>query len=201
MGTSRNTADLVRKIDRAGSGILKANVAGVTKSALVYKESAIAQGRSDSGGDGRLSRWGRNGIRLDVGFEVSGTTDARAVVTPRPMGPWKVMEYGSRPHLIVPGLTKRQRGALELFSLLSGGRSGYNIDELAATARGNRNNRGGRRRRATKPLTIGGNLRAYARHPGSQGKSTWTKGIGRGTKRATNAYRQAQVEQLADVFR
>lgn len=199
MGTSNSTAELVKKLSTAGDGLLKKNVTGVTRSAQVYKESVLTEARADTGGDGRLSRWGRNGLKLNAGYEVTGTTDAKAILTARPMGPWKVLEHGSDPHLIVPGLTRRQRGAMELMSMLSSGRGGYDAAALAASARGNRNNRGGRRRRPV-PLNIGGNLRAYARHPGSKGKGTWSTGIRRGTKPATAAYRKAQTDALAEVF-
>jgi hypothetical protein len=203
MGTSKNVDEFAKKIVAGGKSVVE-NRDAVAASADAYKAAVLVQGRKDSGGDLRLSRWGKNGIRLNAGYELKGNVNASAVLTPRPAGPWRVLEDGAREHLIVPGLTRRQGRALTLFSVMAGqggSLDGYDVGALAATARGNRNNRGGRRRKPRKPLVIGGEPYAYAKHPGTKGKKTWSKGLERGDKSAPVAYRRAQAEGLLKVFR
>ena len=119
------------------------------------------------------------------------------------MGPWKVLEYGAKPHLIVPGLTRRQAKALTLFSFMAGqggSLDGYDVQELASSARGNRNNRGGRRRKRRPPLRIGSNARAWARHPGVKGKRTWSQGVANGSDDAIAGYRKSQADAIGKLF-
>ena len=99
MGTSKDADELSAKMVAAGAGIIGLSRQTVTAAAVVYKESVLAQARSASGGDMRLSRWGRQagGLKLGAGFNVQGNTSAVAVLTPRPMGPWKVVEAGHGP--------------------------------------------------------------------------------------------------------
>jgi len=204
MGTSKSTAELAAKMTAAGKSLVNNNRDAVAAAANAYKGSVLEQARKDSGGDMRLSRWGKNGAKLGAGYEVKGTVDASAVLRPRPAGVWRVLEDGAKPHLIIPGLTRRQGRALTLFSVMAGqggDLGGYDIGALAATARGNRNNRGGRRRRSGKALLFGGEHYAYARHPGTKGKGTWSKGLRRGDKAAPVAYRRTQAEGLLKVFR
>lgn len=206
MGTSYSVQQLSTKLTKAGVALGANNRTAVSAAADVYKAGVLAEGRKDSGGDLKLSRWGRKegGVKLGAGYTVRGTSQATALLRPRPAGVWNALERGAKPHLIVPGLTRRQGRALTLFSIMAGqggDLGGYDVGELAASARGNRNNRGGRRRRARRPLVINGNVRAHARHPGFKGKNTWSKGLDRAEKPAINAYRRAQVEAFGDVFR
>lgn len=205
MGTSNSAKELSEKLVAVGHGVTAANRNAVTAAAAAYKDSTLAAGRSDSGGDLRLSRWGRKGLRLNVGYDVDGNgPEASAVIKPRPMGPWKVLEYGAKPHLIVPGLTRRQAQALTLFSVMAGkgGDLGdFDIGALASTARGNRNNRGGRRRRPVKALITPKGFRAYARHPGTKPKRTWTRGVAKGTESAKRAYQREQVSTIVKAMR
>jgi hypothetical protein len=201
-----NGAALAKRLPAVGAALVKNNQDATKRAAMAYKAAALKQGSKDSGGDLRLSRWGKRGVKLGVGFDVEGSGGtAKAVVAPRPMGPWKVLEYGAAPHLIVPGLTRRQTKALTLFSVMAGqggSLDGYDISGLAASARGTRNNRGGARRRKRRPpLKIGGNVRAWARHPGTTGKKTWSKGIAKGSDDAIAGYRKAQGDAIAKVFR
>jgi hypothetical protein len=204
MGTSRSPEEFAKKLGAAGAGLIKNNPDAVAASANAYKNAVLDQARKDSGGDLKLSRWGKNGTKLNAGYQLKGGAQASALLRPRPAGPWRVLESGARPHLIVPGLTRRQARALTLFSVLAGqggSLDGYDVGALAATARGNRNNRGGSRRRKRRPpLNIGGNFRAYAQHPGTTGKGTWSKGLSKGDKAGPLAYRRKQVEGLMKVF-
>jgi len=198
-----NVKQLAKRIAAGGEALAKANAKATSQAALAYKNSALAEGGKAVGSDLRLSRWGRKGVKIGVGFKMDASGPrSSAVVAPRPMGVWKTLEYGAAPHLIVPGLTRRQRQAMSLFSAMAGGAGSFNVAELAGTARGNRNNRGGARRKKRRtPLKIGGNVRAWARHPGTKPKRTWSKGISAGTGDAIDAYRRAQSEALVKAFR
>lgn len=208
MGTSNSVDELVAKIVAGGDQIVRGSKDCVQEAAQAYKSSVLEQARKDTGGDGRMSRWGRKsgGTTLSAGYKVGGSQSSpEALLTPRPSGPWRVLEDGARPHLIVPGLTRRQAKALTLFSVMAGqggSLDGYDISGLAASARGTRNNRGGSRRRKRRPpLLINGSLRAYAKHPGTKGKDTWSKGIRNGEPQAMTAVRRTQAEGLLRVFR
>ncbi len=202
MGTSRNATELAHKLDAAGRAVIGENRAAVSAAAGVYKDSVLTQARVDSGGDLRLSHFGRNGTKLGAGYDVDGDVHATAKLTPRPMGPWKVLEYGAKPHVIVAGLSRRQGQALALFDFLAGGRGAIDISEVASTARGNRNNKNsGRRRQRSSALTIGSNFRPYVHHPGTRAKRTWSQGVARGTDGAKSAYSRTQRDGLAKVFK
>lgn len=202
MGTSRSATELAHKLDAAGRSITGHNRAAVGAAADAYKDSVLTQARGDSGGDLRLSKFGRNGVKLGAGYDVDGDVRATAKLSPRPMGPWKVLEYGASPHVIVAGLTRRQGQALTLFNFLSGGRGEIDVGAVAATARGNRNNKNSRRRRQrAAALTIGPNFRPYVRHPGTKAKHTWSEGVARGTSGANAAYRREQAAGLLKVFK
>lgn len=206
MGTSKSPAELAAKLAKAGVVVEGQNRPAVEASAMAYKVALLETGRRDSGGDLRLSRWGRNGTKLNAGYDVRGRgAVVSAVVEPRPKGAWKVLEDGAKPHIIAAGLTRRQGQALTLFSVMAGqggDLSGYDVGALASIARGNRNNRNSSRRRGrAQALTIGSNLRSYARHPGTKGKGTFSDGFKLGTNRATGAYNAAQLRGLGEVFR
>jgi hypothetical protein len=201
VGKSRNAAELAYKLDAAGRAIVGENRDAVAAAADVFKDSVLTQGRADSGGDLRLSRWGKRGVKLGAGYDVDGTVKASATLKARPQGAWKVLEYGAKPHVIVAGLTRRQGQALALFSFMAGGRGQFDLGELSSMATGNRNNRGGtRRRQRARALTIGPNYRPFVNHPGTDGKRTWSTGIARGQEGATLAYRRTQSLGLAKVF-
>lgn len=197
-----NAQTVGRNLSKSGKALAQNNRNATRNAALAFKGAALKEARKDSGGDLRLSRFGRNGVKLNVGFDLEGSPgQQRATVKARPMGPWKVLEYGAKPHPIIPGLTRRQQRAMALFGFMSGGRGEFDVAALAATARGNRNNRGGsRRRKRRSPLRINGQLRAWANHPGTKPKRTWTRGEAQGAKDATKGYRIDQAKALVKVF-
>jgi hypothetical protein len=201
VGKSNNAAQLAYKLDAAGRAIVGENRDAVAAAADVFKDSVLTQGRMDSGGDLRLSRWGKRGVKLGAGYDVDGQVKATATLKARPQGVWKVLEYGAKPHVIVAGLTRRQGQALALFSFMAGGRGEFDLGELSSMATGNRNNRGGsRRRQRARALTIGPNFRPFVNHPGTEGKRTWSKGVAKGQDGATLAYKRTQALGLAKVF-
>ena len=202
-----STQKLVRNLSAAGKELAKNNRNATRNAAMAFKGAALTEARKDSGGDMVLSNFGKNGAKLNVGFDLEGSgSTAKATVRPRPMGPWKVLEYGAKPHPIVPGLTRRQGRAAALFQMMAGG-GVVDAGQLAGAARGNRNNRGGsrRRKRATFLAAKGyggkqGEGFMYANHPGTKAKRTWTRSEQRGADDAIKDYRTAQAKALGKVF-
>lgn len=203
MGVSKSPTELVAKLEQTAAVIGGENRGAVAAAAQAYKAATVAAGTRDSGGDLRLSRWGRRGgLKLSVGYDLDGAgAVVSAIVKPRPLGPWKVLEYGSRPHVIAAGLSRRQGQALQLFAVMAGGRGDYDLGALTSIARGNRNNRRTRTgKRGSQALKIGGDFRPYARHPGSAPKHTWSDGFRAGSKPALAVYRSKQFTAVAKVF-
>lgn len=202
MGVSKSPAELAAKLEKVGTVISGENRDAVEASAQAYKAALLRTGRRDSGGDLRLSRWGRNGIKLNAGYDIRGRgVDVSAAISPRPYGPWKVMEDGARPHIVAAGLTRRQGQALVLFDVMAGGRGDYDLGALTSIARGNRNNRRTGRNRKARALTIGSNLRPYARIPKTKAKNTFTDAFAQGTRPASAAYNATQLRAIGQVFR
>lgn len=203
-----NAQKVGRNISASGKALVQNNRNATRNAAMAFKAAELKQARKDSGGDLVLSRWGRRGVKLNVGFDLEGSPgEQKATVKPRPMGPWKVLEYGAKPHPIIPGLTRRQQRAMALFSAMAGGRGEFDTAALAGMARGNRNNRGGSRRKKRALFLAAkgfgdkrGQGMAYANHPGAKAKRTWTKAQMQGADDATRDYRVAQAKALAKVF-
>lgn len=190
MGTSKDRAALAAKLTVAATAIANANRNATAAAAQEYKESVLVTGRAATGGDLRLSRWGKKGVKLGAGYDVDGQQHAKATLTARPMGPWKVVEYGAASHPIVPGATKKMRQGAQLMSLMTG------TEVSAEGVAGSR--RGAKKRRV---MAWGsGNIGAYVRHPGTKGKKAWSVGIAQGTPSAIRAYKKKQVEALGKVF-
>jgi hypothetical protein len=199
MGTSNSVAEFGAKIVRAGQEMEKVNTAAVAAAALVYKDAVIASGKAATGGDGQLSRWGKDrtkvgfkgGVKLNARYDLENTGGkAQAVLKAVPMGVWKVVEYGTSAHAIVPGTTARMRKGAKLVSIMTGG---ADTTEALSGAR-----KGTRKR---KVLAWGnGNFASYTRHPGSKGKKAWSVGINAGTPSAVKSYKKKQIEALGKVF-
>jgi hypothetical protein len=197
MGTSTPQNFGVKMI-KAGNTMLQANTLATAAAAQEYKESVLLSGRAATGGDGQLSRWGKErsqvgfkgGVKLNARYEMQDTGGkAQAVLLAVPMGVWKVVEYGASAHAIVPGTTAKMRKGAKLIGLLTG----------ADTAEALAGSRKGARKR--KVMVWGnGNFAAYTRHPGTKGKKAWSNGIKAGTPSAVGAYKRKQVEALGKVF-
>jgi hypothetical protein len=121
MGTSRNASELAMKLQKAGEVIGKANRDAVQSAAQVYKERLLASAARDTGGDLRLSKWGRRGLRVGVGYDVKGSENATALIKGRPQGPWKVLEYGAAPHSIGPRNRRRRGRSVGFLAFPDGG--------------------------------------------------------------------------------
>lgn len=205
MGTSHSANELAVKILDGSAAIAGASKDGVAAAAQASKTTILATAAPDTGGDLKLSRWGRKGgVKLNVGYDVDSTGPGTATATlePRPLGVWRTLNDGARPHAIIPGLTRRQTQAAVLFTFMGGGRGEIEPAALAAIERGNRNNKNSRRRRKrTTVLKIGGNYRAFANHPGTEGKGTWDKGAEAAKPVAVSVYRTEHRRALIGAFR
>lgn len=198
MGTS-TPQTFGTKMIKAGQEIEKMNTAATSAAAMIYKEAVIASGKAATGGDGQLSRWGKDrskvgfkgGVKLNARYDMETTgVKTQAVLKAVPMGVWKVVEYGAGAHAIVPGATAKMRKGANLMSAMMGG---------ADTAQALAGARKGAKKR--KVMVWGnGNFAAYTRHPGTKGKKAWSVGIKAGTPGAVGAYKRKQIEALGKVF-
>jgi hypothetical protein len=193
MGISRSVPEFVANINAGGTAIAAANTQATTAAAQAAKMITLEVARPDTGGDLRLSRWGKRGVKVNVGYEVAATNPEYAVATlqPRPAGVWRVMNDGSQPHPIVPGAKRSASRA----GTLTGGRMGPLLP--AGVIAANRTARG-----AMRVLSFGPDqVAAYAMHPGAKGKNTWGRGVEAARPVAARAYQIRHRQALVAAFR
>ena len=108
------------------------------------KAIALDEARRVTHGDLRLSRFAKGrGIKLGAGYDVVAPATVR--LTPRPLGPWTLVESGSaRSWWYEPRAGKPGKGAAK-------------------------------RRRRRRLQLRGGGVRWYVRHGGVRGKQAWTR--------------------------
>lgn len=196
MGESKSSAELAAKLTLAATALGRANRKAVGEAANTYKFGALQAAREDVGPDLRLGRWGAKrgrstqGLKLGAGYDVRGYDNAVALLRARPQGVWKVVEYGAKPHPIVPGVSKRQtRFAASLANL-----TGETVNASTIVA-----GRKGKKRRMALKLPDG-NIRFGVNHPGSRGKRTWSRGINKATPGALRTFRAVHARTLLDIF-
>jgi hypothetical protein len=196
VGESKSSAELAAKLTLAATALGRANRKAVGEAANTYKFGALQAAREDVGPDLRLSRWGAKrgrstqGLKLGAGYDVRGYDNAVALLRARPQGVWKVVEYGAKPHPIVPGVSKRQtRFAASLANL-----TGETVNASTIVA-----GRKGKKRRMALKLPDG-NIRFGVNHPGSRGKRTWSRGINKATPGALRTFRAVHARTLLDIF-
>lgn len=169
MGTSRNVAQLVEKLERYGLVVGRANREAVSGAAWTYKQRLLRAAERDTGGDRRLSQWRtRNGSttpspKLGAGYELFGYENAKAVLRPRPYGIWSLLEGGASPHRIRP-----------------------------------RSGRGAKRKVLSFP---GGGFAAYADHPGTPPKRTFTEATAGAEPAAMRVFAEAHRRSLLETFK
>jgi hypothetical protein len=154
VGTSRNPAEMVAKIKSLGDATERRSKLAVSEGALAAKTimlaSAAAKGLTPAS---RLA-----GRRWSVRFDIRATgTHPTALV--RYTGPFHLFDNPTSPHVITAkrlGQRTSRRGRQQRAA--TGGAGVF----------GGFGERGG-----AKALTIGGNLRAYANHPGTSGAHTF----------------------------
>lgn len=189
MGTSVNTAQLVAKIENYAFGLGNANRKAVTEAAKVYKEGVVKAAKQDVGQDQRISRWRWNwrtqtykSLKVSAGYDVRGYTNAVALLKARPMGPWRVLESGARPHFIRPKIARGK---------------GY----IKRGARATKTVAGSQR--LTRPIALAlpdGSARFGVMHPGTPAKRTWSRGINAATPGAMRTFRAVHARSLAETF-
>lgn len=153
MGSSRNPAEMVAKIKELGTATERRQRLAVEEGSLAAKTImlAAAAAKGLTPGDKLAGR------RWNVRYDVRGTNNPTALV--RYTGPFHLFDNPTSPHVITAKrLGKRTSRRGRQARAATGG----------AGAFGGFGERGG-----AKALTIGGNLRAYANHPGTSGARTF----------------------------
>lgn len=173
MGVSRSPEELGRKLARAGYAIGAANRAAVSGAAFVYKRRLLENAERDAGPDRRLSRWRRR----------SGTRSSGE--SPRLNAGYDLFGYENAVAVLRP----RPYG---IWALLEGGAAPHRIQPHST-----------RRRAATvKALRFpGGGFAAYADHPGTEPKHTFTDAISGEESAAMAVFAAAHRRSLLETFR
>ena len=206
MGTSKSVPEFVAKFERLALNAGQANYDAVKAAAQTYKDVMLIEVAKDTGGNMKLSAWGSparrktGGLKLGVGYDIKGRENATAFIYGRPQGAWKVLEYGTQPHII--GLGKGATSRLISYALGGGPNK---------RARGQLN-RQLRKQKAlfantgpgSKSARGGGYSHPIARpiqHPGTSGKRTFTRGARRAEPRAIEVYNLAYLRSVSQVIR
>lgn len=203
MGESNSVHEFSAKLAAAGAAIGAANTQGVRAGSQVAKTTLLAAAAADTGGDLRLSRWGKRGLRLNVGYDIrqQGRDRAMGVVRPRPAGPWSVLSYGSEAHPIIPGASRNLRRAAGPLAVDMLGPV-LPFQTAVDIHRSRRRRSRGRNARRRRVLHFGGKqFAAWAPHPGSKGKNTWPRGVETARPGIAAAYQKAQRDALLGAFR
>lgn len=87
------------KLDEIASNLTGAALRQITDS-VAYETKKLVESEleGDIGADRKFSGWKR--VKLGVGYEV--TSDYEATISPRPNGPWKVLDRGRRSGAAIP---------------------------------------------------------------------------------------------------
>lgn len=206
MGTSNSYFELVAKFEATAKALGDVNPRAVGAACQVYKNTIQREVAKDIGPERGLSNWGSakrraaGGLRIGAGYDVKGRANAVGLVEGRPAGAWKVLEYGTQPHII--GLGKGATGRLVSYAL-SGGPNKRARGQLnrqlrkqkvlfANTAPGSKAGRGGRYDHPVgRPIM----------HPGSKGKGTFKRAVKMGEPLAMQAYRDTVVRSgIAAIY-
>ena len=206
MGTSKSVPEFVAKFERLALNAGQANYDAVKAAAQTYKDVMLIEVAKDTGGNMKLSAWGSparrktGGLKLGVGYDIKGRENATAFIYGRPQGAWKVLEYGTQPHII--GLGKGATGRLVSYAL-SGGPNKRARGQLNRQLRkqkvlfanagpGSKSPRGGK---------YGHPISRPIMHPGSKGKGTFKRAVKMGEPLAMQAYRDTVVRSgIAAIY-
>lgn len=174
MGTSRNVGELADKFERYAFVFGNANRKGVQAAAQVYKNRLLENAERDTGGDRRLSRWRS---RLGVVAE-----------SPRLNAGYELFGFENAKAVLRP----RPYG---IWALLEGGAKPHRIAPFKYA-------RGRRRGEGTSALKFpNGSFAAYAEHPGTQGKRTFSEAVPVSAPGAKRVFAEAHRRGLLEVFK
>lgn len=205
MGTSRSGAELAGKLDRFARDLRDVTVpleATALEGKRIFERAAAGAGVLGSSIAGKRKAVG---ARYDLNNrKMKGIGEGQAVVTYT--GPAHLVNNPTRPHVIAArrlGLSRRRstsRAARERdITLAFGGSAVGMFGALLAATRTTRS--GAIRSQGAAALTIGGDLRAYARHPGTRGKGFFQNARGNAEARLPEVYGRKQLtEPLRRTF-
>ena len=187
----------ILKVQKTARTLGDVNPQAVGAACLVYKNTMMREVAKDIGPERRLTNFGsqtqrrQGGLRIGVGYDVKGRANAVGLVKGRPPGAWKVLEYGTQPHII--GMGKGATGRLITYALTGGPnkrargqlrRQQRKFKPLFAnTGPGSTTGKGGYSHPVNKPIA----------HPGTRGKRTFSRAATQGEPLAMQAYRDTIV--------
>lgn len=201
MGTSTSGAQMAGKIDRLARDLREVRVpleATALEGKKIFQAAAASSGALGRGMQGKRKLIG---ARYDL--KPRGLGQGMAIITYT--GPAHLLNNPTRPHVIVArrlGATRRSRASAarqrDVTLAFGGSARGLFGAALAAT----RTTRSGAvRSNGALALTIGGDLRAYARHPGTRGKRFFQRARGISEQRLPHVYARKQLtEPLRRTF-
>lgn len=200
MGTSRSAAELAGKLERFGKDL---GDVSIPLEATALRGKQIFQAAA-GGLIGTTVAGKRKAIGARYDLKAKGAGEGQAVVTYT--GPAHLVNNPTRPHVIAAkrlGLTRRRstsRAARERdVTLAFGGSAAGMFGALRAATRTTRS--GAERSNGAAALTIGSELRAYARHPGTRGKHFFEKAREIAEHTLPAVYQRKQVtEPLRRIF-
>lgn len=188
MGTSKNGAQLVGKIDQFATMVPKANRKATLEAADLVKRATLGKMRVASGGDLKLSGVGKKGAKIGVRYDIQGEISANAVV--RATGPVQLVENRTHAHVIGPkgvkGGKRLKKGTRNRTGMSQRQRA---IDEGTAIYG------------KSQVLAFNGIVRRYAYHPGTAGQHPWAKGVKEATPKTPAVFERAYHDALLKSFR
>lgn len=108
MGTSRNAAELVGKLDKAAKLLDRDMYPTVQSIGMVLAATALAGAAEATGGDLKFSGAQRKG-RTGRAIGVTTRKESDSSVMVKATGPMHWLEAGVDPHPIIPGASKKSR--------------------------------------------------------------------------------------------
>jgi len=203
VGTSTSAREFAGKLDRLAKA--------VNDPAVPLEATALAGKRIFEAQAARAGVLGRKvagkrkaiGARYDMAKASRQAGSAVAVITYT--GPAHLVNNPTRPHVIVArrlGATRRSRSRAARerdVTLAFGGSAAGLFGSVLAATRTTRS--GAERSNGARALTIGGSLRAYARHPGTRGKDFYSGAKTVAERTLPQVYAQKQLtEPLRSLF-
>jgi hypothetical protein len=205
---AKDLKDLSKQIAGYSKEMGRANRQATSAAAMQYKDAVLDAAERDL--DTRnpspkrsFSRWGkdskgkvgdRKALQVGAGYDLRGYVNAVAKLKARPQGPWKVLEYGAKPHPIVPGASRAMRKQAAFVSAFTGAEIGAG----ALSGRVSSLGRSGRRYLKIPGSPTG--FAAYAQSPGSKAKKTWSRSIAQRTPGAIRVFKSSQQRALIRHF-